>query len=105
ALPVARAAVHDHGTFGGVRLITAKELSTRTHRLTALVARAGGSLHDICVVEYKGDYRLDQVKAPLGRAPAGGTGRYAIVVVSRTSDKLLGTFVRETLPVRFRHLA
>jgi hypothetical protein len=104
-LPVARDAIHDRGTFGGVRLVTAKELAKRVHLLDVLVARAGGKLHDVCVVEYRGTYRLDEVQRPLGRAVRGGVGRYAIVVVSRASNRLLGTFVRATQPVRFRHMA
>jgi len=105
ALPVAKDAVHGRGTFGGVRIDTAKDLAKHVHLLRVLTARAGGKLHDVCVVEYRGSYRLDQVQRPIGRAPDDGVGRYAIVVVSRTSNLLLGTFVRSTLPVRFRHLA
>ncbi len=105
ALPVAEDAVHGRGSFGGVRLVTAKQLAERTHLLDLLVARAGGKLHDVCVVEYRGSYRLDEVERPLGQAPPGGVGRFAIVVVSRASNQLLATFVRVTLPVRFRHVA
>jgi len=105
ALPVARDAIHDRGVFGGVRLVTAKDLAKRTHLLDVLVARAGGKLHDVCVVEYRGTFRLDQVERPIGHAPPGGVGRYAIVVVSRASNRLLATFVRATQPVRFRHMA
>ena len=105
ALPVARDAVHDRGTFNGVRLVPAKDLADRTRLLDTLVARAGGKLHDVCVVEYRGAYQLDQVERPLGRAPVGGVGRFAVVVVSRDTNRLLATFVRGTQPVRFRHMA
>lgn len=105
ALPIAKQAVHGRGTFGGVRLVTAKDLAQHVHLLHVLTRRAGGTLEDVCVVEYRGSYRLDQVERPIGRAPDEGVGRYAIVVISRTSNLLLGTFVRATLPVRFRHLA
>jgi hypothetical protein len=105
ALPVARDAIHDRGTFSGVRLVSAKDLAKRTHLLDTLVARAGGKLHDVCVIEYRGAFRLDQVERPLGRAPVGGVGRFAIVVVSRDTNRLLATFVRSTQPVRFRHMA
>jgi len=105
ALPVARDAVHDRGTFNGVRLVSAKDLAKRTRLLDTLVARAGGKLHDVCVVEYRGAFRLDQVERPLGRAPVGGVGRFAVVVVSRDTNRLLATFVRGTQPVRFRHMA
>jgi len=103
ALPVAEDAVHHRGTFAGVRLMTAKSLASRVHFLDVLKARAGGTLSDVCVIEYRGKYRLDQVERPLGKMPASGSGSYAIVVVSRSTNRLLATLVRETLPVRFRH--
>jgi hypothetical protein len=105
ALPVAEDAVHDRGAFNGVRLVTAKGLLHPPRYLDELRARAGGMLKDVCVVSYSGSYTLDQVEKPVGAAPPGGTGRYAIVVVNRPSNKLLGTFVRITLPMRFHHLA
>jgi hypothetical protein len=105
ALPVAEDAVHGRGSFGGVRLETAEQLAKRTHLLDVLLARAGGKLHDVCVVEYRGIYKLDEVERPLGPAPPGGVGRYAIVVVSRASNQLLATLVSATQPVRFRHTA
>jgi hypothetical protein len=105
ALPVAKDAVYGRGTFGGVRLVTPMDLA-KDHRVPAdLEARAKGKLKDLCVVEYRGSYNVDQVKEPLGRPPPSGVGHYAIVVVARDTNKLLGTFVRATLPVRFRHLA
>jgi len=93
------------GSFGGVRLITAKQLASKSHLLRTLRSRGVSRLEDICVVEYKGTYRLDEVEDPMGRPPDDGVGHYAIVVVSRSTNKLIGTFVRATLPVRFRHLA
>jgi hypothetical protein len=39
-----------------------------------------------------------------GGRPAGGVGRYAIVVVSKPQNRLLGTIVRQTEPLRFRDL-
>jgi hypothetical protein len=105
ALPVAKGAVYGRGTFGGVRLVTPEDLA-KAHRVPSeLEARAKGKLKDICVVEYRGSYRLDQVQKPIGRRPITGVGRYAIVVIARDTNKLIGTFVRGTLPVRFRHLA
>lgn len=103
ALPVAADAVHDRGKFGGVRLVTAKELAKRVRVLRALTERAGTKLHDVCVVEYVGSYTLAQVERPLGEAPPSGVGRYAIVVVTRSTNVLLATVVRNTLPEAFRH--
>lgn len=104
ALPVAEDAVHDRGTFAGVRLVTARDLARNVHALGVLKARAGGHLQDVCVVEFRGPFRLDQVKSPLGQVPPGGVGRYAIVVVAHTSNRLLATFVRAKEPERFRKL-
>jgi hypothetical protein len=101
ALAVASEAVHDRGTFEGVRLVSITSLG-HTARLR-LSARAGPSVHSVCVVSYKGTFRLDQVEKPVGRVPAGGVGRYAIVVVSKPQDKLIGTLVRLTQPLRFSH--
>ena len=105
AIPVAKDAVHDRGSFTGVRLYTAKELSAKTKLLGELQARAGGVLKDVCVVGYRGTYTLDQVAKPIGNAPAGGVGKFAVVVVSRSSNQLIGTFVRARLPVPFHHVA
>lgn len=105
ALPVAEDAVHGIGKFGGVRLVTAKQLAGKTQFLQMLTSRAGGTLKDICVVEYHGTYSPSKVEKPLGHPPPSGVGSYAIVVVDRSNNKLLGTFVRSTMPVRFRHLA
>jgi hypothetical protein len=105
ALPVAKEAVYGRGAFGGVRLVTPEDLA-KAHRVPSeLEARAKGKLKDVCVVEYRGSYRLDQVQKPIGRPPLTGVGRYAIVVIARDTNKLIGTFVRGNLPVRFRHLA
>lgn len=104
ALPVAKDAVHGRGRFVGVRLVKASELATKVLVLRALTARSGGKLGDVCVVAYSGHYTLSQVESPLGRAPATGVGRYAIVVVDRSSNKLLATVVRNKEPEPFRHV-
>jgi len=60
-------------------------------------------VHQICVVSYRGTFRVGQVARPLGPPPAGGIGHYAIVLVSKPQNKLLGTVVRRTQPLRFGH--
>jgi len=105
ALPVAADAVHDRGKFAGVRLVTAAELAKKARVFDALAPRAGGKLHDVCAVEYEGSFTLSQVERPLGKAPASGTGRYAIVVVTRGTNVLLATVVRNQQPEPFRHTA
>ena len=105
ALPVAKGAVEGRGTFTGVRLLSASTVAKHKHLYADLTQRSEGTLHDVCVVSYRGEFDQRQVKSVLGKSPAGGTGHFAIVFVSRTTNKLLGTFVLVSEPVRFRHLA
>ena len=103
ALAVAEDAVHHRGTFTGVRLVSLASVGTDTHLRARLVARAGKTVHDVCVVSYRGTFTENQVEQPFGRPPVGGVGHYAIVIVSKPQNKLLGTVVRLTQPLRFGH--
>lgn len=108
ALPVAATAVGGRGSFAGVRLVNVTKLDRKVPAVTPtlrtlLQERAGRQLGNVCVVAYTGSFTLDQVQDPLGTAPAGGTGRYAIVVVQFPGNELLATFVRATEPFSFRH--
>jgi hypothetical protein len=103
ALAVAQDAVHGRGKFAGVRFVPVSALVKYKHLHAALTARAHPPLHDVCLVSYRGRFRLDQVDNPAGRAPAGGVGHFAIVVVSVPRNALLATFVLQHEPVRFRH--
>ena len=99
ALAIAGNAVHLRGTFAGVRLVSL----TSFGKAASLRARAGPSVHDVCVVSYRGTFRFDQVERPLGQEPLDGVGFYAIVIVSNPQDHLLATVVRRTQPLRFGH--
>jgi hypothetical protein len=101
SLIIAADAVHDRGTFAGVHLVSLASFGKDAH--AHLLERAGPSVHDVCVVSYRGSYRISQVERPLGRAPVGGVGHYAIVIVSEPQKHLLGTVVRLTQPLRFSH--
>jgi len=103
ALSVGEDAVHGRGTFAGVRPVSLTSFGQDAHMRAALSARAGKTVVAVCVVSYRGNYTVDQVERPLGRPPAGGVGHYAIVIVSRPQNKLLGTLVRLTEPLRFGH--
>jgi hypothetical protein len=105
ALAIAKDAVHDHGTFAGVRLETVAALKALKHVDALLKARATSPLHNVCVVSYKGSFRTTEVSRPAGRTPASGVGHFAIVVISTPQNKLLATFVLEKEPVRFAHIA
>ncbi len=103
ALAVAEDAVKGRGTFAGVRLLSFTKIGSDAHVLAVLSARAGTTVHDVCAVSYKGSFTVDQVERPLGPIPTGGVGHYAIVIVSKPQNRLLGTVVRLTQPLRFGH--
>ena len=105
ALALAEDAVHSRGSFSGVRLVPASSLSALPRLRAALTARSSTPLHNLCLVSYRGTFRLDQVSRPAGRGPRAGVGHFAIVVVSNPQNVLLATFVLNREPVRFRHLA
>jgi len=105
ALALAEDAVHDRGSFAGVRLVSASTLAKLHHVDGVITQRSATPVHNVCLVAYRGTFRPDQVKRPAGRAPASGVGHFAIVVVSNPQNVVLATFVLEREPVRFRHLA
>ncbi|HUY22111.1 MAG TPA: hypothetical protein VMV22_07195 [Acidimicrobiales bacterium] len=105
ALALAEDAVHGRGSFAGVRLVSAAQLDTVHHVDGVLKKRSTTPLHNLCLVSYRGRFRLDQVSRPAGRRPASGSGHFAIVVVSSPQNVLLATFVLEREPLRFEHLA
>jgi hypothetical protein len=103
SLPVAADAVHERGTLHGVRLIDAKTLASHALLRSVLSVQAGAPVGTVCAFSYQGSYTLAQVQKPLGAAPAGGTGQYAVVLVSMPQNELLATFVLAHEPFRFRH--
>ncbi len=105
ALALAADAVHDRGKFAGVRLVSDSGLGKMRHVEPVVKARSTTRLHNVCLVAYRGDFRLSQVMRPAGKMPSSGVGHFAIVVVSTPQNKLLATFVLANEPVRFRHLA
>ena len=103
AVPVATEAVHDQGHLAGVRLVSGKELARHARILDLLTARMGRPVHQVCVVSFLGSFRLDAVERPAGRAPAGGSGPVAVVVVTSPQNRLVATFVVEREPLPLRH--
>jgi hypothetical protein len=104
ALATAGTAVHHRGTFAGVRLVSFNQFGTDVQLRKEFVTLFGKNVHDVCVVSYRGTFTVGQVEHPLGPAPAGGVGHFAIVVVSKPQNRLLGTVLRPTQPLRFGHL-
>jgi hypothetical protein len=103
ALPVAHTAVHGRGTFAGVRLVSLSSFSADVHLQQYLAEGTEARVHDVCVVSYRGTFATHEVEKPLGPAPPGGVGHYAIVIVSKPQGHLVGTVVRLTQPLRFGH--
>ncbi len=103
ALAVAADAVHDHGSFAGVHLLKFPTVGSDLGIQAEVAARIGRGVHDICVVSYRGTFRTDQVARPLGPPPVGGAGHFAIVIVSKPQNQLIGTVIRQTQPLRFGH--
>jgi hypothetical protein len=103
ALAVAADAVHDRGSFAGVHLLKLSAVGADLGMEAEVMARVGAGVHDICVVSYRGTFRVDQVARPLGPPPAGGHGHFAIVIVSKPQNRLIGTVIRQTQPLRFGH--
>jgi hypothetical protein len=104
AIATAGTAVHHRGTFAGVRLVSFNQFGTDVRLRDEFVALFGKNVHDVCVVSYRGTFTVGQVEHPLGPAPDGGVGHFAIVVVSKPQNRLLGTVIRATQPLRFGHL-
>jgi hypothetical protein len=103
ALAIAADAVHDRGTFAGVRPVSFSLIGADLRLRAELSAVAGKTVHNVCAVSYRGVYKVGQVERPLGPPPVGSVGRYAIVIVSEPQNRLLGTVVRLTQPLRFGH--
>lgn len=102
ALAIARQAVHQQGTFTGVRQVPLSVV-TADARLRGAMARFDAKVHDVCVVSYKGTFDADDVIRLLGPPPPGGIGHYAIVIVSKPQNHVVGTVIRLTQPLRFGH--
>jgi hypothetical protein len=105
ALALAKDAVHGHGMFAGVRLVSESSLVKLHHVDAVIKQRSTTRLRNVCLVAYRGDFRPSQVMRAAGKVPASGVGHFAVVVISTPQNKLLATFVLEKEPVRFRHLA
>jgi hypothetical protein len=103
AIAAAGSAVHHRGSFAGVRLVSFSAFGTDVRLKDELVDLFGTTVKDVCVVSYRGTFATAQVEHPLGPAPAGGVGHYAIVIVSKPQNHLLGTVIRSSQPLRFGH--
>ena len=92
ALPTARAAVHNHGRFLGVRRIGRRGFTKAFH-----TDPPPG--REFCAVGFSGPYRPGEVD----RAPAGAAGHYAVITVTMRGTTVLRSFVVDRLPLRLGH--
>jgi hypothetical protein len=103
ALAIAADAVHNRGRFAGVRQLSISAFAADADLRLEMSRLFGSSIRDVCVVSYRGTFHVDQVERPVGPAPKDGIGHYAIVIVSKPQNHLLGTVLRATQPLRFGH--
>ena len=94
SLPAAAAAVHHKGKLVGVRHVKTDRLARRVPEVTATAERV------VCVVAFEDDYGPGSVRATGPQR----SGRYAMVVVRNRDSKVLAVHLRDSLPLRFRHV-
>ena len=107
-LPAAAAAVHDQGTFSGVRLTTAPallaDLRRKPHPIAEVVERSlveEAAQHPrsaLCLAAYKGSFSPSAVE--LGWSPTGSDGPWALVAVRVPSGVVLATIILRKTPIR-----
>jgi hypothetical protein len=105
AIPLARAAVNDKGTFAGVRYLDTRQVATALRRaekfargrvaLPKMLTTAKGP---ICAVAYRGLY--DPHRVASGWSPTGRSGRLAIVIVRLQKLSVVATVVLHHSPLK-----
>ncbi len=99
ALPAATQAVGSHSRLLGAHLFTLSELRRAAPKLAARVSPEGSPKQSVCVLAFSGDFRSNSVSKPHGQSE----GPVAIVVLTRPSNKVLGTVILKRVPLRFSH--
>jgi hypothetical protein len=125
AIPVGKAAVTNHPSrvvpngspptvspspvFVGVRSASQQQIdafgSKHDYEKNELTMRNGGPIKSLCLVAFRGSFDPNAVSDVLLPVPPEGQRKYAVVVVSEPSNKLLGTFLRSKEPNSFTHYA
>ncbi|HUZ20055.1 MAG TPA: hypothetical protein VMU75_05730 [Acidimicrobiales bacterium] len=102
----ASAAVHHEGRYAGVRYLSVAELARALERsrpqLVDVPPAVTKSREGVCVVAYTGSFTSQYVEA--GWSVDSPHGRYAVVVVSVTGERVIATIVLQHAPVRFTRL-
>jgi hypothetical protein len=103
-LPVAKAAVHSHGTLVGVRRVETETLESRIERKLhqtglTLPTTALTDETQLCAFAFRGRYAPGAVAL----ATNAQSGKYAVVLVGSKHVQLIGAVVLPALPQRFRH--
>jgi hypothetical protein len=105
-LPAAQEAVHDQGSFGGLKYLSADSFAT-------LLAKQSGKhpppspppgisalqKSAVCLVEYHGTYTAAAVEK--GWSRVSGPGSYAIVVIKQSTGEVIVTVVLHKPPLAF----
>jgi hypothetical protein len=99
AIPAATRAVHGHGRFLGVHLLTLRSLRKESPVLYRSLGTARPLTQQVCVVAFSGRFDASGVSAPKGKT----SGRTAVVVETIPSVALVGTVIYAHTPFRFGH--
>ena len=99
AIPAATRAVHGHGRFLGVHLLTLRALRKESPHLYQSLGTTHPLAQQVCVVAFAGSFVAGGVAAPKGEA----SGRTAVVVETIPSVTLVGTVIVAKPPFRLGH--
>ncbi len=96
-LPPANDAVHNKGKLVGVRRVSASTLRARLPKDATLATLPDQNL---CVFAFSGTFPPGSVTG----AKSTKIGHYAIISVGTKNTDVVGAFVTDQLPTRFKHL-
>jgi hypothetical protein len=99
ALPAAAKSVGSHTRLLGVRLFTLADLKRQAPKLLAQIPPERPPTQSVCTFAFSGRFTSTSVSQAHGR-PAGPV---AVVVLTKPSNRLLGTVILKRLPLRFSH--
>lgn len=99
ALPAATHAVGSPSRLLGAHLLTLADLRRQAPKLVTQLSPKGRPTQSLCVLAFSGHFTSAQASKPHGHP----TGKVAIVILTRPSNELLGTFILPRVPLRFSH--
>jgi hypothetical protein len=99
ALPAATKAVGSHTRLLGVRLFTLADLRRQAPKLLTKISAERSPGQSVCTFAFSGHFTSTSVSEPHGRPE----GPVAVVVLTKPSNRLLGTVIFKRLPLRYGH--